>query len=190
MLDVEILHAVVEDEHVGLEIRDRDAAGARAVFVNEHGHIAEAACEHVRLVAGPRGIEQQLFPVMHDARLELAEIFPAKPAQQGQLPALVAATEDRHVAPAVFQLAREALDHGRLARAADGEIAHADDHHAELPRLANADAVEPDARLRDAAKKPRQRVEQPSQEQRTLSEPALQDDVGRELLEAIQRITE
>jgi hypothetical protein len=188
VLDVLVLHAVIQDEEVGVELADGVPAGAGAVAIHEHQHIPERAREHERLVARPRGIEQEPAPVVDDARLEFSEPAAAQAPNERELFAFIPSAEDGHAAAAVLQLAGEPLDHRRLARAAYRQVAHAHDHDTELAGFAKARPVEPKARLHDPAKDPGEAVKKPPEQHGAFAEPALQDDVGGKLFEAIEAV--
>ena len=104
--------------------------------------------------------------------------------EQRRAAAFVTPAEDGD-APAVFlQRAREAFDDGRLAGAADGQVAHADDHAAERMIAQETFPVEPEPRLHDLAENQREPEEKHPQQRRALAVATLQDHVDGELLQA------
>ena len=72
MREIEILHAVVQQKRVGIEVFDGEAAAFHAVLVHHHRDPVEIAGEHERLVAGEFGIEQQGAAGGNDFRHALA----------------------------------------------------------------------------------------------------------------------
>ena len=62
-----ILEAVVQQQRVAAEFLDGVTAALDAVFVHQHDDVLEVGSEHVRLVAGHFGIEQERFAVGDDA---------------------------------------------------------------------------------------------------------------------------
>jgi hypothetical protein len=63
----QVLHAVVEEKGVGLEMFDGGGGGAAAIAVGEDDDIAERFGEHVGLIAGETAVEEKVFSVVHDA---------------------------------------------------------------------------------------------------------------------------
>ena len=128
-----VLKPVVEQQRVAAELLDRVTAALDAVLVHQHHHVLEIRGEHVRLVAGHLGIQQQRFAVRHDARrrgvVPEEELVQQPLVERGRLGA-VAAREDGDVAALVAQFAGELLDHRRFAGAADRQVADGDDLHA------------------------------------------------------------
>ena len=59
MFQPEILQAVVEEKRVGFEFLDRVAAAVYAIDVHEDDDIFQIIRQHVGLVAGREGIEQE-----------------------------------------------------------------------------------------------------------------------------------
>ena len=138
---IPVLKPVVEQQRVAAEFFNRITPALHAVLVHEHDDVLEIGREHVRLVAGHFGIEQQRFAVGHDARRGLVfaqQNFIEQPLVQRRGFGTVAARKDGHVAPGVAQFAREFFHDRRFARAADGEVADGDDLHAQ--RLVAEDA--------------------------------------------------
>ena len=66
--ELPVLEAIVEQERVAAELLNRVAAALHAVLVHQHDHVLEIRREHVGLVTGGFGIEQQRFAVRDDAR--------------------------------------------------------------------------------------------------------------------------
>ena len=100
--------------------------------------------------------------------------------------ALVAAAQDGDLAPAPGQLAREKLDHRRLARAADGQVAHADDEAAQRVDRAEPRFVPPEPEAHAQPVKAREQ-EQEEAEGRGAKAPApFQDHVHGEPLHAVE----
>ena len=145
-----VLKPVVQQQRVAAELLDGVAAALDPVLVHQHHHVLEIGGEHVRLVAGHFGIEQQRFAVRDDAgrggvvaEKELVQ----QPFVERRRLGAVAAGEDGHVAALVAQFAGEFFDHGGFAGAADGEVADGDDLHAERRVAQDADVVEKAADL-------------------------------------------
>ncbi len=130
--------------------------------------------------------EQDVLAVADDARDGLVDAAgePAVDAlEQRRAAALVTTAEDGDAAAVLLQRAREAFDDGRLARAADGEVAHADDHAAERVVAQETLPVEPESRLHDLAENQREDEQKHPQQRRALAVAALQDHVDGELLQ-------
>ena len=71
---IPVLKPVIEQQRVAAEFFNRVTPAFHPVLVHEHDDVLEIRREHVGLVAGHFGIEQQRFAVGHDAwrRLVLA----------------------------------------------------------------------------------------------------------------------
>ena len=145
-----VLKTIVQQQGVAAELLDGVAAALDAVLVHQHDHVLEIGGQHVGLVAGHLGVQQQGFAVGDDARrggvVAEQDLFSSHWWNGPRLGA-VAAGEDGHVAALVAQLAGELLDHRRLAGAAHGEIADGDDLHPEGRVAQNAEVVEEAADL-------------------------------------------
>src|SRR5215207_4703339 len=118
MLDVLVLHAVIQDQQVSVKLTNDMPARARAISINEHQNVRERARQHVWLVSRPGRIQQQPPAIMDDARLELSKPASPQPANEGQLLALVTSTENRHPPAAILQFASELLHDWGLASSA------------------------------------------------------------------------
>ena len=78
--------------------------------------------------------------------------------EQRQFFAFVAAAQDGDTASACLQGARELFDYGRLAGAADGQVADGNDEAAELAFPQQPLAIEPEPALHDPCVNMRQRM--------------------------------
>jgi hypothetical protein len=140
VLQFEVLQAVIEHEHVRAEFLNGMRAGLHAVLVHHDGNAGAVLCQHVGLVARVVRVQQHLFTVGDDARrrrrgLGMRPSFAASFFEKRHLLlalALVATAQDAHAAAMLVQRLGQHLDDGRLARAADGQVSHADDRHAEM----------------------------------------------------------
>jgi hypothetical protein len=102
--------------------------------------------------------------------------------------ALVAAAEDGHPAAAGEQGLGEEFDHRRLAGAADGDVADADDRHTEVVVVQVALAVEKEAQAHGARIDPREQAEGRTQQGRsdaTLVVDDHLDEVGFEIFQGV-----
>ncbi len=177
---MEILKAVIEQQRVGLKFLDRILAGFDAILVHQHDDVLEIGREHVRLVAGLVRIEQQRFAVADDARrrepLHAGE-FDEQAFQQRALGALVAAREDGDAPAALGQGTGEFFHDGRLAGAADGEVADAHHQAAERPVAQQSHPVAPEPQLDREGKELRERRQERAQKVGAFAAAALEDDV-------------
>ena len=191
VFQVQILQAVIEQERVGLEFLDREQAALYPVLVDEHDHVFQIVREHVGLVARGQRIEQERLAVGDDARRR--GIFPAEAlppfARNGTRHALVAATENRDPPAAGPQGPRELFDDRRLAGAADGEIANADDETPEGALAENAVAIKKKAKLHEPFVNEGEPVKQRPEQRRPHAMTPFQNDVDRELLEIFSAVT-
>jgi hypothetical protein len=134
LLQPQELQPVVEQQRVGPVLADGMEPALHPVLVDEHQHVLEVGREHERLVARHIGIEQERAAVRNHARrmaiLDGAELV-HELLGEGHGLALISAAQDRHLPPPFRQLAREEFHHRRLARAAHGQVAHADDEASE-----------------------------------------------------------
>src|SRR5947208_16646025 len=72
MLVVEILETVLEQKRVGLQLLNGEDAAFDPVLVHENYDVLEMVREHVGLVAGRKGIEEERLAVGYDpGRLRL-----------------------------------------------------------------------------------------------------------------------
>ena len=103
--------------------------------------------------------------------------------------AFVAAAENCDPPAARSQGSRKFFDDRRLAGAADGEIADADDETAEGALAQNAMPIKKKAQLHEPLVDEGEHVEQRPQERGPDAMPAFEDDVDRELLEIFSALT-
>src|SRR5579871_5919090 len=68
---IPVLEAIVEKQRIAAKLLDGVATTFHAVFVHEHDDILEVGSEHVRLVTGHFGIEQQRLAVGYKTRRRL-----------------------------------------------------------------------------------------------------------------------
>ena len=139
-----VLKAIVQEQRVAAESLDGVATAFHAVLVHQHDDVSQVRGEHVGLVTGGFGVEQQGFAVGNNARRRAVlaeEKFVDQALGQGRGFRAIAAREDRHGAALVAQFAGEFFHDRRLAGAAHGEVANGDDLHAE--RRVAEDAADP-----------------------------------------------
>ncbi len=159
-----VLEPVVEHEGIDTEIADRVQAGLDPVRVGEHDDAGQVLREHVRLVARGVGREQHTPAVGNDLRL--VGDAAAEHALPQRRAALVAARQHGHLAPGVAQSRRQHLDHGRLARAAERDVAHADHQAPEPMPPEQAEPVQAGPGPHDEPIELRDPAEQPAQNDR------------------------
>ena len=178
---IPVLKAVVQQQRVAAEFFNRVTPALDAVLVHQHDHVLEIGREHVRLVAGHLGIEQQRFAVGHHARrggVVAEEELVQQPLVERRRLGAVAAREDGDVAALVAQFAGELFDDRRFAGAADGQVADGDDLHAERRVAQDADSCKESARVLMATSKTfRAGVEQGPHERLARPAPLLDDDL-------------
>ncbi len=172
VLELEVLQAVVEQQHIRAEFADGVGAGLHAVAVHHHGHAFAVLRQHVGLVTGHIGVEQNAFAIRDDARQRLAR-FAGESQLRGDAPAerdfalafaFVAPAQDGDPPPALVQRLGEELHHRCLPRAADGDVADADHRHAQMVVVDVALTVEekpqPHRAGVNAGKQPESRAQQ------------------------------
>jgi len=119
-----MLKPVVEEYHGATELTLGEAPGQVAIGAHQNRHSWECAREHLRLIAG------SLDPLEH-ARSIAGHDDPVD-----GMPTGVPATEDGRSLARIQEQAGKRRHDGRLAAAAHGQIAHADDRAIEVaPRL-------------------------------------------------------
>ena len=151
MGQIEILHAVVEHQNVGVQLLDGKGASLDAVAIDHHRHPIEILGEHEWLIPRELGIEQQRLAGGHD----FWHFFRIDGSALGVLPflgmvellAFVAAGKDCHPAALVSQLAGQQFHHRSLAGPAHRDVADGDHPHAEVALRLPALAVAPQAQL-------------------------------------------
>ena len=107
MREIEILHAIVEQQEIRSQMVDRKSAALHAVAVDQHRDAIEIARKHERLVAGVFGIEQQGSA----SRYHLRHLIEWHMPTLGVLPALrtikaltlITTRQNRDLAPALAQ---------------------------------------------------------------------------------------
>ena len=178
-----ILETVVEQQGVAPELLNGVTAALDAVLVHQHDHVLEVGREHVRLVAGHFGIQQQGFAVRNDARgrgvIPEKELVEQPLVDRGGFGS-VAARENGHVPALVAQLARELLNHGSFPGAADGEVSDRNDLHAEGAVAQDADIVKEAAGLDGGLEDLRAPEKEPSHERLARPAPLLDDHLQEE----------
>ena len=123
-----VLVAVVENRHLRAEMLDGIASRNRALRPDQHRHVGQMFCQHKRLIARRLRVHLQRAPVGDNADL-------AAP-----LRTVAAVQNDDAVAHRVNRT-REMLCRRRLSRAADRDVAEADDKAGQLLLLDPAPAV-------------------------------------------------
>ena len=187
--EAEVLEAVVQEEGVGTVVADGMAGGFDAVGIDEDGDAREVAGEHEGFVAGLCGIEKNGFSVGDDAggrRGAAREKLVGEAGEEGFGDAFISAAEDGNAAARFLERAGEFFNDGGLAGSAHGEVADADDHHADRVAAKEGILVEAGADPHDAC------VEGGEQEKKGFEKggPAtcgtIEDDIGRKLFEGFE----
>ena len=134
-----MLESVVEQVDVAAEPCLGQPSREMPVRRDEDGHAWQLTREHQRFVAGASEIGEHGSSVAddHDAVRDIR--------------AAVSARQDRRMPAALEQPRRKVRDERRLAAAADGEVADADDRLAETPARFGPVGVVPAARKRHGA---------------------------------------
>jgi len=151
--ETEVLEAVVEKEGIGLVMADGVASGFDAVGVDEDGDAGKVACEHEGLVAGLSGIEENRFSVGDNARRRrgaAGKKLVGQACEEGFGYAFISATEDGDASTRFLKGSGEFFDDGCFACTSDGEVTHADDHHADRVPAEDGVLVEAGANAHDA----------------------------------------
>ena len=110
-------------------MRNRIMPRLHPVFIHYHNNSRQIARQHIRLVAGVLGVEQNFMPVGHYFwRRRLPVRNPScKPRKHAFRFALVPAAQYRNLPSALRKRPRKFLDYRRFSGAAHCEIS--DDHH-------------------------------------------------------------
>ena len=182
----EILETIVEEQCVAAEALDGVPAGFDAIFIHEDDDIFEIRGKHVRFVAGLFDVEQQRLAVGNNLRGDL--VFLKQEFGGDALPerarcAFVTARKNGDAPAGLLQGACKNFDDRRLAGAADGEIANADDLTAERVIAKNPVPPEPEPALHDDLKNSRQAKQHRAGEARAKIVPAIKDDIENVLLD-------
>src|ERR1017187_7531006 len=149
-LELPVLKPVVEQQRIASELLNGVTTTLDAVFIHQHHHILEVGGEHVGLVTGHFGIEQQRLAIRYDPRrrgVGAEKEFIQQPLVEGWRLGTVTAGKDGDVAALITQFTGELLHYRRLAGATPREITHGDDLHAEGRVPQNADVVKKAAGL-------------------------------------------
>jgi hypothetical protein len=150
--EAEVLEAIVEKEGIGLVVADGVAGGFDAVGINEDGDAGKVACEHEGFVAGLSGIEENRFSVGDNAgrgRGATREELVGQTSEEGFGNAFISAAEDGDSSARFLKGSGEFFDDGCFACASDGEVTHADDHHADRVPAEDGVLVEAGANAHD-----------------------------------------
>ena len=122
-----MLETVVEQEHV--RAQSHRLTGRQATDnAGEHRHAGQGFGQEARFVPGQVRIEQQPAAVGHQVHPSLGQ-------------AGITAADHRRPETVVLQEPCQVLHHGRLAGAADGEVAHAEHRYRKPVRGAHPPAV-------------------------------------------------
>jgi hypothetical protein len=187
--EAEVLIAVVEEEGVGAVVADGVTGGFDPVGIDEDGDTGEVAGKHEGLVAGLGGIEQDRFSVRDDAGRGGSAAGEEAIGESGQErlgDGFVAAAEDGDPATGFLEGAGEFFDHGCLARAADGEIADADNEGADGVTAEDGLVIKAGAGAHDAGVDGGEEKKEGLEERGAAAGGAVEDDVRGELLEGFE----
>ena len=124
-----VLKAIVQHERIAAQPVDRVAAALDAILIHQHRHIRKIGGQHVGLVTAHGRVQQKGRPIRHHARrpLTFAQQQPVGQARtQRVLGFLIPATQNRHAASGLLQLARKNLHDGGLARTPHRQVANTD----------------------------------------------------------------
>ena len=158
--EIKVLHAVVEQQQIGVQMLDGKTPALHPVLVDQHRHPLKVARQHERFVSSVLGVQQQRLTGRHDLRHPLGRdravacipptLRPVKPTT------LVPPRQDRHPPAPVAQRTGQQFDHRRLAGTAHRDVA--DRHHprAQMVLRFPPAAVAPQAQLHQATKDPGQ----------------------------------
>jgi len=186
----DVLEAIVEDQSVRLKFLNRVGTAFDTVPVHEDDDTAEVVRQHERLVARSPRIEQQGLSIADDARDEDRLLFCElvhEAEQQRAGDALVAAAEDGDAPASFLEGSCQELDHRRLARAAHGQVPHADDEAAVGMAAKDAVSVEREPGANDAPVNEGQDPEQATEQIRAPAIPAVENDVDRKGFEPLDQ---
>ena len=189
--EAEVLVAVVEEEGVGAVMADGVAGGFHAVGIDEDGNAGEVAGKHEGFVAGLGRVEQDGFSVRDDAgwgRGAAGEEAIGESGQERLGDGFVAAAEDGDPATGFLEGAGEFFDHGCLARAADGEIADADNEGADGVTAEDGVVIKAGAGAHDAGVDGGEEKKEGLEERGAAAGGAVEDDVRGELLQWFQSL--
>jgi len=182
-----VLETVVEQEGVDPEVPDRVLTGLHPVLVDEHAYPGQVARQHVGLVAGFLGPEEDLLAIADDLRGRGGPVGEGAPGAHGEgiAPALVATGEDGHVASLLPQAAGKLLDDRCLPGPPHGEVAHDHDEATEGTVAEQPDAVGVLAHPHDGGKEMRASAENQAGGPGEVAPSPVIDHVDEELLHGL-----
>jgi hypothetical protein len=182
------LHTVIEDEGVCFEVFDSGCGGAASVAVGEDDDVAERFGKHVGLIAGEAAVEEEIFPVVNDAREGWGDISPAvlPASEDGWFAGFVASGENGDAATVVLEGACEEFDDRSFSGSTDGEVADGDDGAAGKRGFEMAGPVEMDSEAHDGSEKLTKEEEEGTKEGGAFTTASVQDDVDGEAFEVLE----
>ena len=190
MREIEILHAIVEQQEIRSQMVDRKSAALHAVAVDQHRDAIEIARKHERLVAGVFGIEKQGSA----SRYHLRHLIEWHMPTLGVLPTLrtiealtlITTRQNRDLAAALAQRPRQQLDHRRLARAAHRDVANRHHLASEITLPFPTAAVTPQTQLHQNPEDPRKYPQHHPREKCTQAAGPAKNDIRPPQLELFQ----
>ena len=129
--ELPVLVSVVQDRYLGAEVLDRVLPRKRSLGADEHGHFGQMFGEHEGFVACLGRVHVELLPIGDNADV-------AAPLRT------VTTIQDDDAISHVADRSRQILRSRRLARAADRDVAEADDVAGEMLALEKPRLVTPE----------------------------------------------
>src|SRR5450432_149270 len=152
MFQMQVLQAIIEQKCIGSHLANCVQPALHAVLVDQDNHILQVMREHVRLVAGGKGIQQERLPIGNNPRrIGGSPAEPIEPAALGRFrDALVATAQDGDAPPAGLERPRKFFDDRRLTGATNGQVADANDKTTQSALAENTFPIEKKPQLDNA----------------------------------------
>jgi len=145
-----ILQTIVQEKDVAVEVLQGVPAAFDAILVDQDANAGKVFRQHVRFVAGPPGIKQDLAAVRDDAgreKIGLSEKTLMQALGERTGDTFVTTAENSHPASSLVQFTGQHLGHGSFASAAHREIADTDHRATQFLRPDETTAVKGQPRL-------------------------------------------